>query len=361
MRKIWKYLAVSGALLLVPVSVQAQQVIITGELLPLHVSETVDSEKMTIPVSELDILGKIDEEHVMVLVDKNFLYADLSELSEQLPLFDMDSLPEAEGMQTYKVGSNGDGVKVIQQQLKDLGYLEWNVDGDFGAGTGAALYNWQAAEGFQTNGVADIPMQWVLQEKAAAVEPVELYYPTEISAEAKYGDLAGKVTGIDMELLAVPAWHYTFDQESGSGCIDPGVDFGMYEVTEPAVDRIKLSAGLFVDVIMTDAGADLVPVLRADSEGAFRPYMEKMILKGSGKEVSLSAADVTAQAGEGISMLESTSFELTQEAAELIRTAGDSLTIEITGAVSNYEITSDEALEKAVDTLDIFTQAGVLK
>ena len=164
-----------------------------------------------------------------------------------------------------------------------------------------------------------------------------------------------------MELLAVPSWGYTIDQETGIGCIDPKVGFGISEVAEPALERIKLTAGLFVSVKMSEAGADLMPVLQASSEGAFRPYMEKMVLKGSGKEVSLSVSDVTAQTGEGISILESASFELTEEAAELIRTAGDSLTIEITGALSSYEIEAGDSAEKAANTLNIFAQAGLLK
>ena len=361
MGKMWKYLTLAGALLMFPAAVQAQEIIVTGELLPLHVSEAVDSEKMTIPVSNLDILGKVDDQHVLVMVDKNFLYADMDELSAQLPLFDMSSLPSSEGMTVYNVGTNGDQVKVIQQQLKDLGFLELNVDGAYGAGTGAALYNWQASEGFPTNGVADIPMQWVLAERAAGLEPIELTYPTDFSAEGIYGDLLEKVNGVDMEILAVPSWSYTSDQESGSGLITTGTALGNTEVADPAVDRIKISADLSILVKTNDAGAELLPVIETSSEGAFRPYLENAVIKAGGREVSLPVRDTAAQTGEGISIFESAFFDITGEAAALIKEADDKVVITFTGAVADYEMEISDSLEKTQQTLSVIEQAGLLK
>ncbi len=52
------------------------------------------------------------------------------------------------------VGMTGGGVKALQQQLKNLGYYNGKVDGDFGAGTQSAVLAFQAAAGLKQDGIA---------------------------------------------------------------------------------------------------------------------------------------------------------------------------------------------------------------
>ncbi len=53
-----------------------------------------------------------------------------------------------------KKGDRGDAVKKMQQRLKELGFLEGNVDGDFGGGTEEAVRLFQRQHGLDVDGIA---------------------------------------------------------------------------------------------------------------------------------------------------------------------------------------------------------------
>ncbi|MCE5342252.1 MAG: peptidoglycan-binding protein [Eubacteriales bacterium] len=60
---------------------------------------------------------------------------------------------------TLNSGSSGTAVKQLQQKLKDLGYYTGSVDGTYGAGTVAAVKEFQAANNLTADGVAGIKTQ----------------------------------------------------------------------------------------------------------------------------------------------------------------------------------------------------------
>ncbi len=51
-------------------------------------------------------------------------------------------------------GAQGDSVKALQQRLKDLGYYQGSVDGDYGGGTEAAIRLFQQQNGLTVDGVS---------------------------------------------------------------------------------------------------------------------------------------------------------------------------------------------------------------
>ena len=51
-------------------------------------------------------------------------------------------------------GDKGDAVRALQQRLKDLGYYNGNVDGDFGGGTQEAVRLFQSQNGLDVDGVS---------------------------------------------------------------------------------------------------------------------------------------------------------------------------------------------------------------
>lgn len=55
---------------------------------------------------------------------------------------------------TLKYGSQGDRVKLLQQALKDMGFLSGKVDGKFGTGTQLAVTSFQQANGLEADGKA---------------------------------------------------------------------------------------------------------------------------------------------------------------------------------------------------------------
>jgi hypothetical protein len=62
-------------------------------------------------------------------------------------------------MPTYKLGSVGDEVRRIQEQLKALGIYLGPVDGDFGGGTEGAVRLFQQREGLEADGIVG-PITW---------------------------------------------------------------------------------------------------------------------------------------------------------------------------------------------------------
>lgn len=55
---------------------------------------------------------------------------------------------------TLSRGSMGDDVRMLQQKLKDLGYLAGGVDGDFGNKTKKAVEAFQKEMGLKVDGIA---------------------------------------------------------------------------------------------------------------------------------------------------------------------------------------------------------------
>ena len=54
---------------------------------------------------------------------------------------------------TFKKGSKGTNVKTLQQKLKDLGFLNGKVDGDFGPITQKAVKDFQKSKGLVVDGI----------------------------------------------------------------------------------------------------------------------------------------------------------------------------------------------------------------
>ena len=76
---------------------------------------------------------------------------------------------QAQGILT--VGAKGDEVTRLQQRLKDLGYLNGKVDGQYGGGTKRAVIAFQRRNGLTTDGVAGQETQAKLYAEEAIAAP----------------------------------------------------------------------------------------------------------------------------------------------------------------------------------------------
>ena len=66
-----------------------------------------------------------------------------------------------------RTGSRGEDVKTLQARLYDLGYYAGEIDGQFGAGTKAAVIEFQQANGLEADGMAGSETQAVLYSPQA--------------------------------------------------------------------------------------------------------------------------------------------------------------------------------------------------
>ena len=122
-------------------------------------------------------------------------------------------------------GSTGEAVRELQQALKGLGYDPGAVDGQFGAGTEAAVKAFQKAQGITADGIVG-DVTWVNIDEADMSDPTIRRGSTgnPVRRAQKRLSLAGYDTG--------------------------GVDGIFGAGTEAAVRRLQRDRGLTVDGIV---------------------------------------------------------------------------------------------------------------
>lgn len=95
---------------------------------------------------------------VMAFQKRNSIYADGVAGPTTLTKLYSSSAKKAAAvvanLGSLKEGANGSAVRSLQQSLKTLGYYTGSVDGDYGAGTVAAVTAFQAANGLTADGIA---------------------------------------------------------------------------------------------------------------------------------------------------------------------------------------------------------------
>ena len=70
---------------------------------------------------------------------------------------------------TMGFGNQGEKVRILQERLSYLGYLNpENVTGRFGDSTAEGLRSWQADHGLTANGIANIKTQQLLEAEYIA-------------------------------------------------------------------------------------------------------------------------------------------------------------------------------------------------
>ncbi|TAN62793.1 peptidoglycan-binding protein [bacterium] len=90
-------------------------------------------------------------------------------------------------MAVLRIGSKGDGVKKIQQRLKDLNLYKGPVDGEFGGGTEAAVKAYQLAGKLKPDGIVGSELWLLLFGEARASAPDILAKPLDYRCLALTG------------------------------------------------------------------------------------------------------------------------------------------------------------------------------
>ena len=98
--------------------------------------------------------------------------AEESQTTEQTTKTKM-SASELQAQGILTVGAKGEEVTKLQQRLKDLGYLDGKVDGQYGGGTKRAVIAFQRRNGLTTDGVAGQETQSKLYAEDAKAAPGE--------------------------------------------------------------------------------------------------------------------------------------------------------------------------------------------
>ncbi len=313
----------------------AQQVHVEGQPCPLPVVEDALAPS---EVTDFAIWGYTEPGLLLVQIGDREVHVAREDMETLLPQLDLNSFPDVTGSSPIQAGSPQDEVRVVQEQLAATGFLDGAADGIFGQGTSSAIRGFQTAHGLNDTGIADLATQLALQSAAAGTLDtlLEVMYPSEITVENRFGELAGKIDA-NLENYLDPSLKFTYDVFEGRGSLDPGIAVGSYEVWEPAIDMLSFGAAVKIMLIRAE-GEDkvsMIPSLTVDSRGAYRPYIQEAVLQSGVDVCTLKGAVITGSL-DGTTLTESAYIPLTEEAASFVR-EHEEINIRIKGKNENYE------------------------
>ncbi len=176
---------------------------------------------------------------------------------------------------TWSNGSSGDEVTKIQTRLKELGFYDGEIDGEFGNATEQAYRAFQEAAGLTVDGIAgsdrdvlysdDAPHAEKAQEATEEAKTEEETTPEETTPQiiAQNGDFSEEVINVQQKLL-----------ELGYFGLQPTGFFG--DITEEAIKAFQLQNGLeatgvideatYALLFSEDAVANPTPVVNVDEQ-----------------------------------------------------------------------------------------------
>ncbi len=170
------------------------------------------------------------------------------------------------GYPTLSYGDDGEDVKAIQRRLKELGYFDGDIGGNYLTKTEAAVKLFQAALGWAQDGVATHDLQTILFSPDAPAHSTSSQ-PDQLTVLA-YGDSGSAVRSLQERLIYL-GWLV--------GHADG--DFG--EATANALMAFQYRMGLVTDGV---AGIEVQDLLYAETAPAYVEYFE--LLPGAeGEEV----------------------------------------------------------------------------
>ena len=116
-------------------------------------------------------------------------------------------------------GASGELVAYLQTRLKQLGYFEGEVDGQYGSATASAVSAVQAAMGLEQTGAASVSFQEHIYSEATPPSGVSMYDDTQSFSTLQMGDSdAGGETMGPVESLQKQLWELGYlDREAVRG------------------------------------------------------------------------------------------------------------------------------------------------
>ena len=125
---------------------------------------------------------------------------------------------ETTDSETLKKGSKGSAVKQLQQRLKQLGYYNNTIDGDYGNGTVTAVKAFQKKNGLTQTGTADKKTLDKIYS-TSAISASDKVENADTSATLKKGSKGEEVKKLQRRLKELGYYSATVDGDYGSGTV----------------------------------------------------------------------------------------------------------------------------------------------
>ncbi len=147
--------------------------------------------------------------------------------------------PQSE-YQKLQPGDSGNAVKKLQKRLKELGYFEGNVAGNYKDLTTQAVKDFQTAIGVEADGIATAALQERLFADDAPAKEASVSY-----TELKYGDTGAEVKNLQKRLKEL-------------GYFEGDIGGNYLEKTQNAVELFQSAAGLKIDGVASSSLQELL-------------------------------------------------------------------------------------------------------
>ena len=307
----------------------------TGE--PVETAPTSE----TVKFKRFNLLGIVDDQYAVISYKKGAEkgFVPLDEIQEELPTLDWDSFNSVDNWSTITSGSASENVLRLQQNLTALGYLD-GADGSYGTRTADAISHFRVDHGLESLYDADIFTFLMIAEAVDGDSgTIEIQYPVEQKVDTKYASIYKNV--VNPEILADyldRQWHLSYDVFEGKGTIENRGDeiLGVYEDTARPIDTINIVLSRAVRLLRNDSGQiEVTPAVQVTSRGAYRPYVQSILLRNGSKVIELASFD-SEGAVEGTDVVEKTFVELTDEAEEMLR--DENTEIRVKGSSKTYDL-----------------------
>ncbi len=202
----------------------------------------------------LPATGRATAETQEVLFSSNAPYAPAPtdapvSVPTQAPTQVPQQQPQTGSYPAYSRGDSAEGVKDIQRRLKELGYYEGEIGGNYLARTETAVRLFQSAVGYNQDGVASSSLQSLLFSQSAPS------YNGQTFTSLSSGDKGLAVTNLQKKLISLGYLSGSADGDFGGG-------------TENAIKRYQADLGLTQDGV---ASVSLQQLLFSASSAPVQP------------------------------------------------------------------------------------------
>lgn len=212
------------------------------------------------------------------------------------------------GAAGLKLGDSGDGVKQLQQKLKDKGYYSYGeITGYFGEVTEKALMKYQEKLGLSADGVAGrVTLRALLGSDKAEAILKETKSSSSSSSSSKKNESSEKDDSRSDKEYQAESLYVGVENSEVEDLQDrlkklgymssSQKSTGFYgEITETAVEKFQAGHDLSTDGV---AGKKTKSVLFSDSAKKYSKVKEKVADKLSGDKSSSSRSDIASQVCE---------------------------------------------------------------
>ena len=206
-----------------------------------------------------------------------------------------DKVEDADTSTTLKRGSKGSEVKKLQQRLKDLGYYNSTVDGDYGSGTVSAVKAFQKKNGLSQTGTADeTTLTKVYSSSALGAKEETSDYTT-----LKSGSKGEAVKELQRRLKELGYYKSTIDGEYGSGTKSAVLAFqkknGLTQngIADAATQK-KLNSSSAISATEKEETADTTTTLKRGSKGEAVKTLQRRL-----KELGYYKSTIDGEYGSG--------------------------------------------------------------